>query len=75
VTNINASIGLRSGKIQTLIGTFDNINTSIQYLRGTNTNIYPNLSFLPPDRITAEVPFGLNMSEFEIPGLDIITFP
>lgn len=75
VTNINASISSRSGKIQTFIATFDNINTTIQTLRGTNTNVYPNLAFLPPDRITAEVPFALNMSEFEIPGLDALTFP
>lgn len=75
ITNINASIGLRSGKIQTLMMTFDTINANIQILRGANTNTYPNLAFLPPDRIVAEVPFGLNMSEFEIPGLNALTFP
>jgi hypothetical protein len=87
--SINASINTRKGKIQTnLMSVFDAQMPNIQMLN-TPPKSYVNLAFVKPDPIypirstnsaapyvgDAEPPFQMDPKEFEISGLDPLTFP
>jgi hypothetical protein len=87
--SINTSIGIREGKIQTnLMGVFNGQMANIQALNSPPKS-YLNLVFVRPDAIypirstnpdtnyvgNSEPPFEMDPTEFQIRGLNPLTFP